>query len=188
MLNPQQSQKTGACTGYNPMILLTATCPSWLDQCCHMLRDHIRQTRQIRKVKILVLVQAVESSKQAGTGDWSSRFRSFLVHSAQLTHLDSLLASTSQPATVAPQPVGMAPFLDISSSPSKQVSMLKAWTAFVFKASVSFVPSYAVQEIHVCRQCRDSVASCCHVPLQQQVVHTASTAVRLLHRHGQLCC
>ena len=123
----QQSQKTGACTGYNPMILLTATCPSWLDQCCHMLRDHIRQTRQIRKVKILVLVQAVESSKQAGTSDWSSRFRSFLVHSAQLTHLDSLLASTSQPSTVAPRPVGMAPFLDISSSSSKQVSMLKPW-------------------------------------------------------------
>jgi len=83
----------------------------------------------MRKFNTLLLVQAVESSKQAGTGDWSSRFRSFLVHSAQLTHLDSLLASTSQPATVVPQPVGMAPFLDISSSPSKQVSMLKAWTA-----------------------------------------------------------
>ena len=129
MLKPQQRLKTAACTGYSPMTLLNPTCPSWLDQCCHMLRYHIRQTRQMQRFKVRVLVQAVESSKQAGTSDWSSRFRSFLVHSAQLTHLDSLLVSASQPATVAPRPVDMAPFLDISSSSSKQVSMLKARTA-----------------------------------------------------------
>ncbi|DBA94822.1 TPA: A disintegrin and metalloproteinase with thrombospondin motifs [Trebouxia sp. C0004] len=90
--------------------------------------------------------QVVESSKQAGTGDWSSRFSSFLVHSAQLTHLDSLLASTSQPATVVPQLVGMAPFLDISSASSKQVPMsrsLLAASPYTVSTSAWISPPYA---------------------------------------------
>ncbi|KAA6429297.1 MAG: type 1 repeat-containing [Trebouxia sp. A1-2] len=96
--------------------------------------------------RLLVDSQAVESSKQAGTGDWSSRFRSFLVYSAQLTHLDSLLASTSQPASVVPQPVHMTPFLDISSSSSKQVPMsrsLLAASPYTVSTSAWISPPYA---------------------------------------------
>lgn len=44
-----------------------------------------------------------------------------------------------------------------------------------------------MQEKYVCRQCKDWVASCRHVLLQQQDIHTASTVLCLLmHLRGQL--
>ena len=91
---------------------------------CEVLhQDKFNVSVQITN-KLFLVVQVAQSSKQAGSGKWSSGFRSLLVHGAHLAHLDSLLSSTSQSVTLVPQPADMAPFLGISSASSNQVSTL----------------------------------------------------------------
>ena len=60
-------------------------------------------------------MQTSPGEKEAASGTWTSRFRSFLLHGAHLAHLDSLLTSTKQQLIAMPQAADMASFLDVDT-------------------------------------------------------------------------
>ena len=60
-------------------------------------------------------MQTSPGDKEAASGSWTSRFRSFLVHGAHLAHLDSLLTATKQQVIAMPQAADMASFLDVDT-------------------------------------------------------------------------
>ena len=72
---------------------------------------------------LALFIQDAESSKQASSGNWGSRFRSSMHHSVQMARLESLLGTAVQPATLAPPTAAITPAVDVSSA-SSQVSVL----------------------------------------------------------------